>query len=329
MHYDDPDDTCIPCDDGDIWPDCDDEIDCTDDHCNAFGQCVYTPNDDLCYEVPDLFCNGPEICNPADPDPELPVSGCGHGSRPCPPEVCDEENDVCYGCDAPVVAAVGARYISIVPQQASGTTVAFLVSYCDGAVSKYVGDVIDNWSPGGDAPLATLGFLVDDPADAESREVGGDVGQWGDIIYVTGEDLIPSLQCKWSGGQPPDPAWCSLYEVRAECVGSPPSDPVPATYVDKDGHVIPGTWDWGDNAPPPDHVVGLDDVLVQINAYQGKWTYQETTTIKPNMDMAMASGAAALCEPDQVIGLNDIVLTISAFQGKTWPDTFCPDPCGP
>jgi hypothetical protein len=198
-----------------------------------------------------------------------------------------------------------------------------LVSYCDGEFSKYVGRIVDDWHPGGYGLPATLGFLVDDPEDAVYRTPA----EWGDRVYVTGVDFIPSIHCRWVDGQPPAPEMCSQYDVQAECVGGVLSEPVLATYIDRYGNEIPGLWDWPDVAPPPDHVVGLDDILVVINAYQGRWTYQESTLIIPNLDLAPANGLVGLCEPDQVIGLHEIMLIIMTIQGGGWDDTHCPDPC--
>lgn len=239
---------------------------------------------------------------------------------------------MCEGaCEAPLVEAVGARYIAIMPQQESpGMLVGFVVTYCDGAASKYVGRV-DDWLPSPDASPATIGFLVDDPLDAEYRTRA----EWSETVYVTGTDLVPSLSCEWDGEIPPDPAQCSLYTVQAECLGLDTSDPVDATYIDHLGNVIPGTYDWGDSVGSeyarPDHQIGLGDIMVVVFAFQGHWEYGywSEPVIIPNLDIGPASGVAENCEPDQSIALADIMLVISVFQGQTYANTGCPDPCSP
>ncbi|MFQ5413748.1 MAG: hypothetical protein ACE5E6_04740 [Phycisphaerae bacterium] len=62
------------------------------DTCDAAGQCQ--PHD-----LPDgtpcpdgLFCNGDELCA---------AGVCAAGTPPCPPPVCDENGDVCTGCQIP------------------------------------------------------------------------------------------------------------------------------------------------------------------------------------------------------------------------------------
>lgn len=94
-----PDDAL--CDDGDLCTTdkCDavngclhEPVECPEDQvCDAAtGQCVECLNDDDCED--DSFCNGAETC----------VDGvCQDGTPPCPPEFCDEVDDVCAEVPAP------------------------------------------------------------------------------------------------------------------------------------------------------------------------------------------------------------------------------------
>jgi hypothetical protein len=80
--------------------DCDDAVGCTDDSCNEIlDQCDNVPNDAYC--VDSLFCNGVETCDAA--------SDCLPGASPCPGQVCDEVEDLCYGCDGNGICETGER----------------------------------------------------------------------------------------------------------------------------------------------------------------------------------------------------------------------------
>ena len=60
--------------------DCDDAIECTRDICDDRGVCVYRVEPGICDDG--IFCNGTEICDPAE------------GCLPGPPETCNDD-DVC------------------------------------------------------------------------------------------------------------------------------------------------------------------------------------------------------------------------------------------
>ncbi len=95
-------------------------VDCTSDaHC-----------------IDDEFCNGTEPCD---------GRFCEPGDDPCPDGVCDETIDTCLSglCEAPLVEAVGARYLAITPQPTdSSTAQALLVEpQCAGATPRYVGSL--------------------------------------------------------------------------------------------------------------------------------------------------------------------------------------------
>ncbi len=82
------DEDCItPCQQDD---DCDDEIACTTDTCEA-GTCLFTPDDTACPDD-DVYCNGQEICDAEN--------GCVGSGDPCLAGslVCDEMNNQCVAC---------------------------------------------------------------------------------------------------------------------------------------------------------------------------------------------------------------------------------------
>lgn len=82
-------DVCVPEDP----PDCDDELPCTIDRCDAvLNACVHEPDHTLCSDGE--YCNGAEICDP--------LLGCIPGAIvncddqiPCTFDACNEEKDVC------------------------------------------------------------------------------------------------------------------------------------------------------------------------------------------------------------------------------------------
>jgi hypothetical protein len=64
---------------------CNDGVACTFDQCEDDHSCSNMPSNAICGDG--LFCNGPEICDPA--------SGCIAGPVPCDPNLCDEFADEC------------------------------------------------------------------------------------------------------------------------------------------------------------------------------------------------------------------------------------------
>ena len=188
--------TCHPqkdCQPG-VAPNCDDDIDCTDDSCDEVNDvCVNDPIDGLC---PDdtLFCNGSEICTVG--------VGCDHTGSPCGGP-CDEDDDICL-CDAPIVVAAGSRYLAVSLQPAGSQIPQAIVvrGKCAGGFARYVGAPVPfyNESIMGFGPQSFAGLLVDDPADG----VFLTPAEWGDPVYVTGLTLAPG----------------STYEIWADC-GSP------------------------------------------------------------------------------------------------------------
>jgi hypothetical protein len=79
--------------------DCDDGFSCTSGFCSADGECVLVPDHADCNDG--VFCNGAEICDPADADAD-PTTGCVRGAAEpcddgldCTEDTCDEDNDQC------------------------------------------------------------------------------------------------------------------------------------------------------------------------------------------------------------------------------------------
>jgi hypothetical protein len=268
--------------------DCDDGLDCTDDSCDEVNdECVHDPNDGLC---PDdgLWCNGPEICDPEDPDPGLPVSGCGHGPEPCGGP-CDEENDVCL-CEAPVSVAAGSRYLALTPQppDSEAPMALMVIGDCPGGLTKYVGAPVPFDLDNSGTPDAGLGFLGDDPVFLKPVE-------WGGTVYVTGESLAPD----------------ESYIIYADC-GTPgsPGLSLPAAAE---------TWERGNTDHELNPVVNLDDLLNIIAGFKGDYSYR---TID-KLDL-LGSGGATECEPNQLINLVDVMEAIDTYTAQPYG---CPDLC--
>ncbi|UCC30743.1 MAG: hypothetical protein JSU86_00400 [Phycisphaerales bacterium] len=102
---------------------CLDDVSCTVDAC-VDGVCVNPPNDALCDDG--VFCNGPEFCHT--------TVDCQPGNSPCDDvNLCDEANQAC-GCQEPIVAGEGSRFLAVTPRPGA-TPVALLVSGVDQGVS--------------------------------------------------------------------------------------------------------------------------------------------------------------------------------------------------
>ncbi len=85
--------------------DCSDGIVCTQDTCNGVtGDCTITNTNSLCPDA--LFCNGDDICAPADPD--AGADGCVNGLPvyPCA-NACNENTNTCFACTANVECSDG------------------------------------------------------------------------------------------------------------------------------------------------------------------------------------------------------------------------------
>jgi hypothetical protein len=99
-------DPCVPkicneaddtCDDCVANADCDDGILCTADTCDGVtGNCKNNADHDSCPDP--YFCDGDDVCDPADPDADS--NGCVHPGNPCGgvTPICDETDDVCEAC---------------------------------------------------------------------------------------------------------------------------------------------------------------------------------------------------------------------------------------
>lgn len=77
---------------------CTDNVTCTSDLCNgATGACSHTNSNTLCPDT--AFCDGDDICNPADPDANA-ATGCTNGlevTYPCA-NACNENLNACFAC---------------------------------------------------------------------------------------------------------------------------------------------------------------------------------------------------------------------------------------
>ena len=275
--------------------DCDDQIECTEpDWCDEDNdRCVNYPNDTLC---PDdgLFCNGQEYCDP--------VTDCEHTGSPCAGP-CDEENDACL-CEAPIVAAVGGRYLRVeLRPPDSGPQAIVITPDCPGGVYQYVCPPVPfDIDEDGliDENLAEFGGRCD-PEDAFFTPT-----EWGDL-YVYGADLTPD----------------TVYTVQGDC-GSPGtpslSDVTIVTtpiFGDTVGRFDPALWEW----TPPDGVVNIIDAVAGLDSFR----HLDTAPPLYRVDVDGRVG----CFPDQVIDIvSDVAVIFDAFRGFPYTGaTRCPEPC--
>ena len=130
--------------------DCSDGLTCTADSCIVVppnAQCVHQANDAAC--ASGFFCQASR-CNPAA-NPATNPSGCDFGNEcvsangnPClTPGSCNESNDTCGGCLTPTAVASGSRYLKITPPNQGTTPIALMIrGDCNdsavGCVEKYV-----------------------------------------------------------------------------------------------------------------------------------------------------------------------------------------------
>ena len=163
----------------------DDGVECTDDLCQA-GTCTHPdlPAGEPCGSQDDSQCDHPDTCNGVglcfenlEPD----GTGCGDGDICTSGDVCISGE--CVGTpipQAPIVTAIGARFLEVTPQPAGSVApVALRVTSPDYPC-------LLKWIDMG-------GSLVDAPVTQLPSA-------WGTII-VSGPEVVPS----------------TVYEVRAEC----------------------------------------------------------------------------------------------------------------
>ena len=145
-------------------------------------------------------------------------------------------------CQAPLVEAVGSKYLKVTPLPSDSPTPMAIVVTCAGGTARYVGALPQQQSATSfdltnDGVIdGTVARLVDNPADALFLTPA----EWLNDVYVTGELVIPSTD----------------YTIQVDCgqPGSPNlTDPVAAT-----------TWAYGDvfNEPP----VSMADVFAAVLA---------------------------------------------------------------
>jgi hypothetical protein len=284
---------------------CDDGVGCTNpDVCDPTNPgadangCVITPVQAKC---PDdsLFCNGDEFCHA--------VNDCDHTGSPCGGP-CDDINDRCL-CEAPIVEAVGCRYLRILPQPAGSDVVQaiFITPDCPGAVGRYA-----------DPPVAIdidLDGLVDENIARFVDETAVLEGfrtppEWGEL-YAYGEDLVPNTRYIVQGdcGSPGDPGLSESTVVTTHIFG----DSV-GVY-----DVVNQEW------TPPNGIVNIIDIMSAVENFQ----HLPSAPHLYRTDMIGISPAGLECVPDQVVGLIfDVIVTVDTFRGISYVDiTACPEPC--
>ena len=178
------------CDDGEF---CNGTENCSDGVCGPGSE----PNCD-----DGLFCNGPEQCDTG--------VGCVSGGNPCPdPDVCDENNDNCGGCDAPAAVAEGARYLAITPT-AGDDPVAILVT------SEFA-----------DPTVSCISNYVQADGTLDATPVFQTPAVW-DTVHLGDDEIIPSTtylvhtDCRYEGSG----SLSSATEVRTWLWGDVNNDGV-------------------------------------------------------------------------------------------------------
>jgi len=276
-------------------PDPNDGIGCTDDSCDEVNDVIVnTPNDANC---PDdgLFCNGDEYCHP--------TNDCDHTGSPCIGP-CDEVGDSC-SCEAPLVQAVGSRYLRIAIQPPDAGPQAILITpQCPGGVGRYAGppEPFDMDGDGvADENIARF-------ADAVSALEGFRTPQqWGEL-YGYGLDLVPG----------------TTYVVQGDC-GSPgnpglsaPTVVTTCNFGDTTGDFVGGEW------LPCDGNVMVTDAVAVVDCF----LHRDSAPPVYMADQAGLAGEGLSCVPDQVGGIVfDAIMVMDAFKGMSYTaSTGCSEP---
>ncbi len=189
-------------------------------------------------------------------------------------------------CLAPVAYCAGSRCLAITPEAAAiGQTIALTVKPgCDGGATKYVGP------PQGPDNAAVL-------VDTRSEAAVLTPEQWGQVVYVTGLQLVPNAE----------------YEVAADCgkADSPRlSNPTPVStgaWGDVAGLFVDGAW------LPGDGIVDVMDFTAVVEAFK----VLDTAPPLPASDIWP-------CVPDGTVDVLDMMYVVDGFKGIP---CACEDPC--
>ncbi len=275
-------------------PNPDDGVGCTDDSCDEVNDVIVnTPNDVHC---PDdgLFCNGDEFCHA--------VNDCDHTGSPCGGP-CDEVNDKCL-CEAPIVEAVGSRYLRIsIQPPGSGPQAIVITPDCAGGVPQYVCgpptafDIdVDGLD---DENVAELADLCDTAASFLTP------AEWGEL-YVYGEGISAgsSLIVQGDCGSPGTPGFSDSTVVTTPIFG----DTV-------------GLWD-GTQWTAPDGVVAIIDIVGIMDRFRA----DSNAPSIDRVDLLGTGPQGTDCTPEQIINIIDIVGGLEGFLGTPYGD-LCPLAC--
>ena len=228
----------------------------------------------------DLSAMGDCSAEPVVPWPEdsLGITDCTDDGD------CEEEAKCVLGvCYAPK-----HRYISIAANPSQVPNTARLVKLQSGTLLGWVGAPYENDG-------LTLADVVPSPVYAGISFAG----EWPDVVHVTGCEIATN----------------QTYVVQAFQTGRD---------IGNEGNyagalVLHTPSAWGDTVSiwtggvflPPDGIVGLADVMVAVEAFQGNMLVPITW-----LDIAPSTGSS---DPDQVVGLGDIMGAVGGFQGSLYP----------
>ena len=272
------------------------DTDCNDpDSCDGEGGCLdnHEPNDTSCEDG--QFCNGEDLCA---------AGVCEHAGSPCGGP-CDEENDLCL-CEAPLVEAVGNRYLRITPQPPGSGPQAILVKPdCPAGVGLYVDPPILFDIDEDPRFIESLAELDDPAATPDSFRTPE---EWGEL-YVFGEDITPE----------------TTYIVWGDCgsPGNPGLSDSTLVTTPRFGDAI-GDFVIGVGWTGPDGSVNVTEVLAAI------MTLVHAPLAPPIYvtDLLGLDSFGITCAPDQNVKLTDVITFIQAFQGLSYrAATRCPEPC--
>ncbi len=189
-------------------------------------------------------------------------------------------------CVAPLSSDSSSRYLVITPQSVDpeAPTALAVTPDCTGGQTKYAG------TPSGPDNIA---HLVDDEDDAAVMTLA----QWGDVVYVTGEDIVPGAGYVVS----------TVCDLPGRSRLSDPTGVTTGVWGDVAGPFVDGAWSTGDG--------GVD--ILDFTAIVEAFGYLSTAPPLGWTDIWP-------CKPNGVIDVLDMTYVVEAFKGIPCP---CPTQC--
>jgi hypothetical protein len=302
--------------------DCDDGAACTADSCeivvsppNVTAFCVNAPNDAQC--ATGQFCFA-QYCQPGEGC--VPDHACTSTTgNPCPDNgSCDEGTDTCGGCLGPALTAVGGRFLRITPSDQGATPVALLLEgdcatpgvQC---VSKYVQSRCNGGPRNGltcasdaDCPRVCVGG----PTPGATCVISFDCGVGGSCAGFCDKSKLADTPDFLTAAQ-----WGTL-NIKAQQIRPDTLYRAMADCNFPAGRVLSAanearTWRWADTNG--DGLVNVLDISTTVNYLKGLFaqsTY-EGTNVWP-------------CDTDDSVNVIDLSKVVDAVRGEAFP---CPGVC--